>query len=183
MSDPIAKWHDEHVNFVRLLDMIESELDRFHGGAMPNYELMLDVMYYMTHYPDVIHHRREDLAFERIRAREPGVAPVIDELVRQHDVLRRDGNALVANLDDIVNGAIRTRESVEEPARAYLQCFRRHMRTEEEELFPAAQRVLRPRDWDEISAAVEHLDDPLFGTAGAHRYGALREQIAREAAR
>src|SRR5512141_1816359 len=95
MSDPIAKWHEEHTNFSRLLDLLEQQLDQFHTGELPNYELMLDVMYYMTHFPDLLHDQREDLAFGKTTARDAAVVPVIEELMRQHDVLRRDGTALV----------------------------------------------------------------------------------------
>ncbi len=181
MNDPIAKWHEEHVNFGRLLDLLEQQLDQFHTGEIPNYELMLDVMYYMTHFPDLLHHQREDLAFEKIKVREPAVVAVIDDLMRQHDLLRRDGTALVENLDDIINGSICSRESVEGAGRAYLECFRGHMSVEEQAVFPAARRVLSAKDWDEITAAIEHLEDPLFGGAVTQRYAALHDQISREA--
>jgi hypothetical protein len=32
---------------------------------------MLDIMFYMTHYPTLLHHPKEDLAFARIAARSP----------------------------------------------------------------------------------------------------------------
>ena len=59
MSDSIARWHAEHVNFAKLLDLLEGQLDLFHKGESPDYELMLDIMFYMTHYPDVLHHPKE----------------------------------------------------------------------------------------------------------------------------
>ena len=71
MPDTLDQWHTEHVNFAKLLNLLEAELDLFHEGDSPNYELMLDIMFYMTHYPDVLHHPREDLAFAKIKeARE-----------------------------------------------------------------------------------------------------------------
>jgi hemerythrin-like domain-containing protein len=181
MDDGISRWHQEHVNFGRLLDLLEQQLDGFHSGRRPDYELMLDVMYYMTHWPDVMHHRREDLAFERIKGRDSSVAPIVDELLGQHAALRRDGNALVESLDDIVNGAIRTRESVETPGRAYIECFRKHIDTEESALTDVARRVLTAKDWSDIEAVGEHVDDPLFGPQVTQRFAALRAQIRREA--
>src|SRR5678815_1568332 len=71
--DRISLWHAEHLNFVALLDVLEAELDRFSRGKAPDYELMLDIMFYMTHYPDVLHHPKEDVAFGRIAARHPAV--------------------------------------------------------------------------------------------------------------
>ena len=180
MSDPIALWQAEHVNFATLLDLLEVQLDRFHRGEAPDYELMLDVMFYMTHYPDVLHHPKEDLAFARIVEREAPARKIVEELTRQHSILKRDGNALVIALDDIVNGSITSREHVEAPGRAYIDAFRRHMRTEDAEILPLAAKVLDRGDWVAIEDAIRHFEDPVFGRVADERYTALRRHIARE---
>ena len=181
MSDSIALWHAEHTNFATLLDLLEGELDLFHKGGSPDYELMLDIMFYMTHYPDVLHHPKEDLAFARIMEREVNARPVVDELTEQHAHLKEFGSALVHSLDDIVNGSITAREHVEVPGRAYVAEFRNHMQREETAILPLAATLLHDRDWAAIDAAIRHIDDPLFGKNGEERYAALRRQIAREA--
>ena len=179
MSDPIALWHTEHANFAALLDLLELQLDRFHRGEAPDYELMLDVMFYMTHYPDVLHHPKEDLAFARIAERDPVARPIVETLSAQHSTLKRDGNALVIALDDIVNGSITSREHVEAPGRAYVAAFRRHMSIEEKDILPLAAKLLERSDWTAIEAAIQQLDDPVFGKSGDERYAALRRQIGR----
>jgi hemerythrin-like domain-containing protein len=181
MSDSIALWHAEHANFATLLDVLERELDLFHQGESPDYELMLDIMFYMTHYPDVLHHPREDLAFAKIKEREVDAGPIVDELSEQHARLKESGDALVHALDDIVNGSITSREHVETPGRGYVADFRSHMLTEETAILPLAAKLLRAADWAAIDAAIRHIDDPLFGRDGEERYAALRRQIAREA--
>jgi hemerythrin-like domain-containing protein len=178
MSDPIALWHAEHVNFAILLDLLEGQLDRFHRGAATDYELMLDIMFYMTHYPDVLHHPKEDLAFARIAEREAGTRPVVDGLALQHARLKRDGNALTVALDDIVNGSITTREHVEAPGRAYIAAFRGHIDKEEAEILPLAARLLQREDWAAIDAGILDLEDPVFGKTLDQRYAALRRQIS-----
>jgi len=180
MFDPIAHWHNEHINFAMLLDLLEVQLDRFHRGEAPDYELMLDIMFYMTHYPDVLHHPKEDLAFARIAERDAAVRPTVEALSEQHAVLKRDGNALVIALDDIVNGSITSRDHVEAPGRAYIAAFRRHLDTEEAEILPLATQLLDRSDWDAIEIAMRQFDDPLFGKAGDERYAALRRHIMRE---
>ncbi len=180
MTDHFARWRAEHINFAKLLDLLEAQLDRFHKGEAPNYSLMLDVMYYMTHYPDLFHHPKEDLAYARIREREERAAAVVDELMKQHIVLRESGEQLVQRLEGIVNGAgILAREYVETPGRTYVEYFRRHMHKEETELFPST--VLRREDWAAIDAAMHDREDPLFGSNVERRYQAVRRQIANEA--
>ena len=39
MPDTLALWHAEHVNFARLLNLLEDQLSLFHTGAQPDYDL------------------------------------------------------------------------------------------------------------------------------------------------
>ena len=142
MRDPIALWHEEHVNFATLLDRLQAELDLFHRGESPDYQLMLDIMFYMTHYPDVLHHPREDLAFAKIKEREAGARAIVDELAGQHAHLKESGDALVRALEEVIDGSITSRDRVEAPGRAYLSEFRRHMDREETAILPLAARVI-----------------------------------------
>jgi hemerythrin-like domain-containing protein len=181
MSDSIAIWRAEHSNFAKLLNLLEGQLDLFHKGESPDYDMMLDIMFYMTHYSDVMHHPREDMALARIMERERDAAPIVNELSAQHARLKTCGNELVQALEDIINGSISSREHVESPGRTYVSEFRRHMQTEEDSLLPLAAKVLRSKDWTAIDAVIRHIEDPLFGQNGEERYAALRRQIAREA--
>lgn len=181
MHEVIALWHADHVNFAKLLNLLEDQLELFHAGGSPKYELMLDVMYYMMHYPDVLHHPREDLVFAKIKERAGSAGPTIDELTEQHARLRESGAELIRNLEGIVNGSIASRELVEAAARAYVTSFRNHMRVEETEILPLAAKLLGAKEWAAVEAAIRHIEDPLFGAETEERYAALRRQIATEA--
>jgi len=181
MSDSIALWQGEHVNFATVLVLLEAQLDVFHQGKDPDYEAMLDIMFYMTHYPDVLHHPREDLAFARILELDPNSRAIVDDLTEQHARLKGFGEALVRALENVVNGSITSRDWVEVPGRAYIAEFRSHMMKEETAILPLAAKLLSEADWASMGAAIRHLDDPLFGPKGEERYASLREQITREA--
>jgi hemerythrin-like domain-containing protein len=178
--DRIALWRAEHLNFGALLDLFETELDRFSRGQAPDYELMLDIMFYMTHYPDALHHPKENLAFDRIVERNARARPLIEALGGEHALLKREGDALVIALDDIVNGAITARDHVEAPGRAYIAAFRRHIDAEETSIMPLAAALLDGDDWAAIDSAMLKLDDPLFGKSQDQRYASLRRRIARD---
>jgi hemerythrin-like domain-containing protein len=181
MTDPIAQLCTEHANFAKLLDLLDGQLEVFHKGEFPNYELMLDIMFYMTHYPDSTHHPKEDLAFAKIQQRSGSIRPAVEELRKQHLVLKESGEQLVADLESIVNGSIIWRERVEAPGRAYVTNFRRHMDIEEQDLFPVAAKMLRSEDWAAIDAAIQPLEDPIFGKGAEKRYAAIRAKITTEA--
>ena len=98
---------------------------------------MLDIMFYMTHYPDVLHHPKEDLAFAWIKDREASIGPTIDVLSRRtaRAAEAKAGTHWSLALDDIVNGSITLREHVETPGRAYIADFRAHIQTKRRRQF------------------------------------------------
>jgi hemerythrin-like domain-containing protein len=181
MPDAVALWHAEHTNFAWLLALMDAQIALFHDGGDPDYELMVDVMFYLTHYADVRHHPKEDLAFARLKALDPKLAKTVDELARQHKALEHAGSTLIHMLDDILDGSMATRERVEAAAREYVDTLRKHMRTEETEILPSAAKLMSAQDWQAIHAAIAQIDDPLFGHNPEQRYVALHRQIARHA--
>lgn len=178
MATQIDKWIAEHRNFERLLEVMEEQLDLFLRGEHPNYELMLDIVYYMTHYPDCFHHPKEDIAFAQMGDRS--ASTWIEESHRQHRVIAQTGKALQEQLDAVVAGVMLPRAQVERPARRYAEYFRRHMLNEECTLFPLARRVLSEQDWALIDARMPQAADPLFGDQIHERYRVLHRQIAAE---
>ena len=179
MTNDIDKLQKEHTEFTKLLDLLEAQLGLFHHGEQPDYDLMLDIFYYMTHYPDRFHHPKEDLAFARLVERDPEIRAKVEELARQHQVIALSGARFLDNLDAALTGAMLSRQSVEIPALEYVTFYRGHMKFEERELFPIARVNLRDEDWAEINATMDPGEDPLFGQTFDERYRAIRRQIAR----
>jgi len=182
MREILARWHADHVNFSNLLHLLDGQLALFHDAASPDYDLMLDIMYYMTHYSDVVHHPKEDLVFAKVRQRDPGTAPTVDALTAQHRHLKQAGEALAGAIEAVVNGSVSSRAHVEARARSYTAEMRSHMGTEEATVLPAAARLLQDDDWMAVEHAIAHVDDPLFGSSAQARYASLRREIARHAA-
>ncbi|HKI65321.1 MAG TPA: hemerythrin domain-containing protein [Burkholderiales bacterium] len=181
MTNDIDKLQKEHAGFAKLLDLLEAQIGLFHHGEQPDYDLMLDIFYYMTHYPDRFHHPKEDLAFARLAERDPEIRAKVEELARQHQVIALSGARFLDNLDAALAGAMLSRQSVEVPAREYVTFYRAHMTFEERELFPIARAKLADEDWAEINAAMDPGEDPLFGRMFDDRYDAVRRQIAQAA--
>src|SRR5512134_3005807 len=99
MNDPISAWHAEHVYFAHLLDLLQRELDVFHGGGRPNYELAQDIITYLRDYGDRFHHPREDRVFERLAKRFPDLELVIARLRQQHRVIAASGESLLVQIE------------------------------------------------------------------------------------
>jgi hemerythrin-like domain-containing protein len=182
MADPVAVWHAEHVRFASLLDYIEQQMDAFHAGRDPDFELLRDVVYYLHNYADRYHHPRENVAFARLAAREPWIGLVIGRILQEHRVLESAGATLLKYLDDILEDVVISRETVEAAAATYLVYYRHHLATEESEVLPRAARNLKPEDWAAVAAAAPAAPDPLFGDDVAERYRELRKRLKPSAA-
>jgi hemerythrin-like domain-containing protein len=181
MTNPIAAWHAEHVYFKQLLNLLNQQVDAFHTGERPNYELMFDIISYLKDYSDQFHHPREDVAFARLAKRCPDIDLVLARLVQEHRVIAHAGETLLKLLDEILGGAIIQRAEAEVAAATYLVYYGNHIAREEEDVLSRAAELLTPEDWEAVRNAVPTGNDPLFGVRAEVRYQELRRQIAREA--
>lgn len=179
--DPIKAWHEEHAYFRRLLALLQKEVDVFHGGERPNYELMLDIVTYLREYSDQVHHPREDVAFARLARKAPELALTLERLKQEHRVIANAGDALKALLAEILEDAMVSRAEVEMAAATYLVYYDAHIAKEENDVIARAGRALAAEDWDAVKNAVPAVRDPVFGDAPEERYRKLRRQIALEA--
>ena len=101
MSKVMGDLQQDHRNVRGLLDLLAREIDAVGEASGGDFELMRDIMIYMTRYPDHAHHPKEDLMFERMRER--GVSAetegTIRTLLREHAALAEKGNALPGHAD------------------------------------------------------------------------------------
>jgi hemerythrin-like domain-containing protein len=177
VTDPIAAWRTEHEYFHRLLALLREQLDVFHRGERPNYELMLDILTYLREYGDAYHHPREDIAFARLVARRPDLDLALMRLRQEHRVIARAGERLVELLNEALDGAIVSRAEVEVAAATYLVYYGNHIAKEDETVLVLAEKVLAPEDWDAVRRAVSAAPDPLFGASPQERYRELAKQL------
>ena len=180
MSAPLTEWHEDHVKFTQLLNLLEEQVGAFHRGEHPNYDLMSDIVFYLRSFGDCVHHPREDAAFERLLARKPELGPAINRLLQEHRVIATAGEDLADRLNQATGDVMAPREGLEAAAATYLVYYRNHLNTEERDIMPPASEALTPEDWARVMATVPHVSDPLFGKDVEARFGELRKQIARE---
>jgi len=175
--DPIAAWHEEHVYFGHLLRLLRKELDVFHAGGRPNYQLMQDIITYLRDYSDQYHHPREDEAFERLARRCPDMALPLARLRQEHRVIAHAGESLLQQIDSILGGAMLPRAEVEMTLATYLVYYGNHIAKEEEDVLARAAKELTPADWQAVKDAAPAGRDPVFGDKPDERYKELRRQI------
>ena len=181
MSEMIALWHAEHAQFARLLNMLDKEVNAFHEGEQPNYELMHDIVFYLKHYADRFHHPREDVAFQRLAVRDPGMRAKLARLLQEHRVIDAHGTELLARLAQVDSDALVPRGALESAAATYLVYYRHHLTSEERDILPRAETLMTKADWAEVDQVAPPGPDPLFGPNPMERFKELRRKIVLEA--
>ena len=174
--DFVSAWHDEHAYFARLLALLRKELDVFHGGGRPNYELMHDVVSYLREYSDEVHHPREDEAFARLAKRCPEMELPLARLRQEHRVIAHAGETLRRQIDAILEDEMVPRQEVEMALATYLVYYGNHIAKEEEDVLARAASELAAADWQAVKDAA-----PAGGDPAEERYRELRRRIALEA--
>jgi len=181
VKDPVAFWHAEHADFTRLLDLLQTQVDSFREGQQPDYDLMLDIVTYLRHFPDRFHHPREDVAFDCLARLDPRLKMTVNRLKQEHRVIAASGDDLLEKIREVTLEVVMTRATLEAAAAMYLVYFRHHLAFEEEEVLPAAARLLTAKDWAAVEAAAPQVPDPLFGQDTDAGYRELRRRLVREA--
>ena len=176
LAEPLARWHADHSNFARLLDLIEQQLGASQAGKQADYELMRLTAYYLRHYPDRFHHPREDVAFRRLVERDPQLRSDVEWCIREHALIAEAGEKLLNCLNQIIAGDAVEATGLKAMAATYLAYYRHHLAVEEHQIIPRAVELLRPGDWAAVSDIAAE-PDPLFGTGVDARYSELRHRI------
>ncbi len=177
MSRVIDQLHRDHQNASRLLDILDEYLLALPAQSTLDHIRMLDVMRYMTDYPDLFHHPREDLVLQRLVKRDPQAREAAHDILEEHQLIAEKGKRFwqrlraAVHLPDIATGELA------EHGHEYVTTMRHHMRKEESLIFPRAQEVLTATDWTEVEDTMAARGDPLFGEEVEAEYEALYHYI------
>ncbi len=175
----LEELREDHRNLARLLDLLENECRDLPEDGQPDMELLLDIMHYMTIYPDAIHHPREDLVYTAMREHCSDLSEGLEGIPDDHREIAELGAALRCDIEAIISGAAVTRQHLLEDLVNYVGHLRRHMDWEETDLFPRADSLAR----DDETAAIDvsqYLDeDPVFGATTAKSFSNLLASLQR----
>ena len=147
-------------------------------GARPDFSLLEAMLRYIDAFPERLHHPKEDrYLFRRLRERDPASACVLDELETEHAMGARAIRELEAALARYRGEGAAGFPAFAALVDAYAAFHWEHMRKEEVEVMPAAERHLLPEDWAEIDAAFGSHGDPLLGADVETEFGTLFRKI------
>lgn len=156
---------DEHAAVAAVLRSLSMMMERGPGDAPERFfDVLRAMLFYIDEFPERLHHPKEsDLLFPRLARAAPELMPVIRRLEADH----MKGEGKVRELQHLLLAwelIGETRHAAfAEAVHAYVGFYLEHMRTEETQLLPVAEKVLNADDWAQLDAAFQHERDPLAG--------------------
>jgi hemerythrin-like domain-containing protein len=177
MMQVLEQIQRDHRNMRLLLDIVEEEMDAYHEDRVPDFELLRSIAEYTLNYPDLVHHPKEDLVFQRLVARDPAAKGVIGDLTQEHKRLGELTRRFAAAIANAARDVEMPREWLESLAKEYLSANLRHMQLEETQFLPRAMAALTDQDWAEVDAKAASGNDPVFGEKVEKAYLAIYERI------
>jgi hemerythrin-like domain-containing protein len=147
-------------------------------GARPDFALLGAMIYYIDTFPERLHHPKEDkYLFRLLRMRCAEAAPLLDRLEQEHRAGASKIRALEQALARFQQGGMPEFPAFAAAVDAYADFHWEHMRAEEKEVLPLAEKHLTAGDWEAIDAAFTDNSDPLFGAGPGQAYDQLFQRI------
>ena len=163
MKDAISILKSEHRSISAVLHGLK-ELARMAQDATvrPRFQVLRSMLRYIDEYPERLYHPKEDEhLFARVAAHAPQARKLIDELKKEHEqgagLIRELERALLFFEEGWPAGGREFQQAVD----AFADFHWQHMRKEELELLPIAERVLSAADWRAIERAFATNLDPI----------------------
>jgi hemerythrin-like domain-containing protein len=161
----LQKIHDEHRSLSAVLHGLKLlARDVELADRRPDFRALRAMVRYIDEFPEKLHHPKEDkYLFARVLERAPEARALVQRLKAEHEdgarLIRELERALVFVEEGWPKGAAEFRAAVDEYAKMHWE----HMRAEEKELLPLAERHLQPADWAWIDEAFAANHDPVSG--------------------
>lgn len=166
----------DHRNMRQLLRILEEEIDAYSNRGSCDFDLMRQILDYTLHYPNLVHHPREEKLFQRLLERDPASKTLVGDLTKEHEELAGLTHRFAAALHNVAHDVEMPRALFAKVADDYLARSRAHMDIEERKFFPRLVVVFRDEDWEEFNKLARGYD-PLFGTAIEDQYKKLYQRI------
>ncbi|MDA0239955.1 MAG: hemerythrin domain-containing protein, partial [Proteobacteria bacterium] len=123
-------------------------------------------------HPDAAHHPIEDRIFRQIYTHDAAIATSLGDLEIEHAHLRELLGKIERTMRDVLSDLEMPRSELIDAVTGFVEFLRSHMLMEAGRFFPAAQRVLTQKDWDEIEQEMKGLN-----AAAGSKYDDMKDQI------
>jgi len=147
-------------------------------GRAADFDLFGAMIYYIDVFPERYHHPKEDeYLFRFLRLRHPPSAALLDELQVEHALGAEHIRTLALALTRFQQGGRPQLPEFAQAVESFVAFEREHMRKEERQVIPLAEKHLTPADWAAVDDAFRGNTDPLVGVDAGLEYRELFRRI------
>ncbi len=163
MSKVLNIIRDEHRSIAAILHGMQYLLEQVRARKTKiDPRVFRAMLYYLDMFTERMHHPKEDrYLFGAMRSRGAQANALIAELEKEH----AGGEQALRRLEQCFlryeEGGEKEFPAFAQEAETFAQGYWDHMRKEEEQVFPLAEKLLGPKDWAAIDLAFQENRDPL----------------------
>jgi hemerythrin-like domain-containing protein len=177
VTNVLAELRQDHKNMSLMLNLLELESNRLFDGFDTDFELLHDIMHYMTVYPDAVHHPKEDRIYAELKAVRPDLSIGFDRITVDHRHIAELGFKLRNDIESVTSGGVIRKKSVVADTLRYVNTLRGHMQWEELDLFRRIEdMVAEGHELIESSTYLQNTD-PVFGPEVEEKFARLFESV------
>jgi hemerythrin-like domain-containing protein len=160
-----------------VLHLLETLLAEVSAGEHIDLDVLSEIVNYVQTYPDLVHHKREDVIFSIYLEHSTCQYALVDRLMNEHKLLVKKTRDLREHVEQWRHDSPVARERVVAMIADYLHMQWDHLNLEESEVFNLLQQELTPRDWERVEASLPSTADPLFGNPMQQRFEHIFDRL------
>lgn len=182
MNAILTRLRQDNDNLHHLLDVLDRQLRALQRGHAPDYQLMRDILHYLSQMPSRCRHRCEDRVRERLLRRQPELTGPLQQLSALREHLTDRSRECLTLTEAVLDEATVSRQALYTLGHDYVGAYRSHLRHIEHVLCRPAADALRAADWLLLETELHWREDRLSGEQVEAHYQSLRDRIAVEMA-
>lgn len=177
MNNVLDKLHEDHINFIKLLNFLAHQLKLLRDCKSLDLELMLKALQYMKEYPDLVHHPLEDVVFKYFIEHHGQAQNDLKALLQEHSEMPELTDRLIEMVQGALSDLPQDRQKLCTNLQTYLLKQKEHMDHEEGHVYPVIRDTMTDQEWQNIDSSLETVSDPLFGKKVEKNYQTLLHQV------
>lgn len=175
--DPITRLEEDHARFHRYMRGFLRFMETPEDADPRRLMLFREIALYFSQYPDELHHREEDLVYERLIAQSRADREATHDLWREHETLSVKARDFAETVAAHLSGGDHAQNLLAEAGRIYFGALSRHMAKEEEFLLTPARRTFGAKDFEALEEAIVALYAERINFDKARQIKALERSL------
>ncbi len=152
LLERLSRDHARIAGVIKQLEFLADDLD-----TTPDWDGISELLDFLEYYADKVHHPLEDRVFDHLVNK--GLTPTERHLVfknlGQHEEITGMTETLARTAAQAVEGVVIDVPEFQEALAAYISLQMRHLRFEENQLFPLLDHGLDNSDWNVLTRVID----------------------------